>query len=336
MRSGTRSGIADVVIGVVGLIVVASTGCEKSKPPGPREQTAAPASSPAARPYDPSQLAVFSVLPAKLETPANPATDEMVALGHRLYFDVRLSKHKDVSCASCHDPAKGGADGRARSVGTGGQETATNAPTVLNAAGQPSLGWWAEPAVIEEWVVSHAASPSVMALPDAKGKIDGEAIGMALGAYLRKLVTPARWDSFLAGDEAALTDAEKSGLGAFMDAGCTACHAGKYVGASMSHKLGIARPWPGPAGETPGRMAITKQEFDKGIIKVPTLRNVTRTSPYLHDGSVASLEEITKLMARHQSGREITDAQARSIVTFLGALDGEVPKELTSAPAAAK
>jgi len=157
-----------------------------------------------------------------------------------------------------------------------------------------------------------------------------ETVAMALGAYARKLLTPSRWDKFLGGDESALTSDEKAGLGAFMDASCTTCHAGKYVGGAQNQKLGVASPWPN-ATDT-GRFEITKQDVDRGVFKVPTLRNVTKTGPYLHDGSVASLEEITKMMARHQVGKEPTDGQAKSIVTFLGALAGDAPKDLVQKP----
>jgi len=118
----------------------------------------------------------------------------------------------------------------------------------------------------------------------------------------------------------------------FVEAGCTSCHQGKYIGASQTQKLGMAKPWPPDAGTEPGRFAITKQEMDRGMWKVPSLRNVTRTAPYLHDGTIATLPEITKLMAKHQVGKELNDEQAAAIVKFLGTLEGEPPKELTAKP----
>lgn len=121
----------------------------------------------------------------------------------------------------------------------------------------------------------------------------------------------------------------------FIDGACVTCHSLKYVGGLQSQKLGIGKPWPTPPGGTndPGRFAITKEAVDKDLFKVPTLRNVTRTAPYLHDGSVGSLLKITKLMTCHQVGKELTDAQAGAVVTFLYALSWEAPKALVSKPA---
>jgi cytochrome c peroxidase len=316
----------------------------------------APIAAPAAtkeRPYDPGQLAVFAPLPASIERPDNLLTPEKVALGRMLWFDTRLSRGQDVSCNSCHDVTQSGADAAAVSTGTKKQKGSRNAPTVLNAAGNFAQGWDARAPLVEELVVPHAAEASTMgsdakrlvdtvasipayvaalkkSFPDAKGAVTPEIIAMTIGAYTRKLLTPSRWDKFLGGDDAALTADEKSGLGAFLDAGCTTCHAGKYVGGAQNQKLGVARPWPN-ATDT-GRFEITKQEVDRGVFKVPTLRNVTRTGPWLHDGSIASIEEITRMMGRYQVGKELTDGQVKSIVAFLGALTGDAPKDLVQKP----
>ena len=309
--------------------------------------------APKTRPFDPGQLAVFAPLPESLERPDNLLTAEKVALGRMLWFDERLSKGQDVSCNTCHDVTKAGADDLPVSVGTKKTKGRRNAPSIFNAAGAFAQGWDSRWSLIEEAVVPHAAEPSVMAaeekrlldtassipayvaafkkaFPEAKGAITAETLSKAIGAYTRKLLTPARWDKFLAGDQSALTEDEKAGLGAFMDANCTTCHAGKYVGAVQNQKLGIAKPW--PTSSDSSRFDVTHQDVDRFVFKVPTLRNVTKTAPYLHDGSIAHLDEITKLMARHQVGKELTDAQARSIVTFLGAMTGELPKELVRKP----
>jgi cytochrome c peroxidase len=153
-----------------------------------------------------------------------------------------------------------------------------------------------------------------------------------MSAYLRKLITPSKWDKFLAGDQGALSDAEKGGFGTFQDAGCPTCHVGKYVGATMNQKLGLAKPWDGPEKDDLGRFAITHQDADKGMFKVPSLRNVTKTAPYLHDGSVKTLDEMLHLMERHQLGKELSDAQAKAIETYLEALAGDAPKDLLTKP----
>ena len=314
--------------------------------------------APKARPFDPGQLAVFAPLPEKIERPDNLLTNDKVALGTMLWFDARLSKGQDVSCNSCHDVTKSGADDAAISTGTKKQKATRHTPTIFNAAGNFAQGWDSRWTLVEEAVVPHAAQPGVMAtddkrlvetvasvpayaaafktaFPEAKGPVvTAETVSMAIAAYTRKLLTPSRWDKFLGGDQAALTDDEKAGLGVFMDANCTTCHAGKYVGAAQNQKLGVAKAWPVDAGAPPdlGRFEVTKQDVDRGVFKVPTLRNVTKTGPYLHDGSIASLDEVTKLMSRHQVGRELTDVQAKSIITFLGALAAEPPKDLVQKP----
>ena len=343
------------------LVVPPLAACDKKNetPPNPTATepatTAAPAQAeaPKGRPFDPGQLAVFAPLPEKIERPDNLLTDDKVALGKMLWFDARLSKGQDVSCNSCHDVTKNGADDVPLSLGTKKQKNTHNTPTIFNTAGAFAQGWDGRGALVEDFIVPHAGQATMMGVeekklvdtvssvpayaaafkkifPDDKGAVTAASLSKSIGAYTRKLLTPARWDKFLAGDQAALTDDEKVGLGAFMEANCTTCHAGKYVGAVQYQKLGVAKPWPNLTDV--GRFEVTKQEVDRYLFKVPTLRNVTKTAPYLHDGSVASLEELTKLMERHQVGKELTDAQAKSIVTFLGSLTGEAPKALVTKP----
>lgn len=342
------------------LFALLLAACDKRSTPAPTQQQETPAatssaaeSAPKSRPFDPGQLAVFAPLPETIERPDNLLTPEKVALGKMLWFDARLSKGQDVSCNTCHDVTKTGADAEPVAVGTKKTQGKRNAPTIFNAAGAFAQGWDSRWSLVEEAVVPHAGEASVMAsdekrllatvssipayaaafkkaFPEEKGAVVAETLSKAVGAYTRKLLTPARWDKFLAGDRSALTDPEKAGVGVFMDANCTTCHAGKYVGAAQNQKLGVAKPW--PASTDVGRFEVTKQEVDRFVFKVPTLRNVTKTAPYLHDGSITHLDELTKLMSRHQVGKELTDAQAKSIVTFLGALTGEPPTDLVTKP----
>jgi len=340
------------------LSVSACDGSKKPADPAPATSTAAAASAEPSKPaaLDRTQLAAFAPLPAKIERPDNVLTDEKVALGRMLFFDVRLSRGHDVACSSCHDPSKAGADGIALAVGTKKANATRNTPTIFNAAGGASQGWDGRGALVEDFVVTHAADSAIMAsdearlvsvvssipgyvaafkkaFPEEKGVVSGDTLGKAVAAYARKLLTPSRWDAFLGGKDDALTPEEKEGLAAFLDASCVTCHAGKYVGAAQNQKLGIAKPWPGAAGSDPGRQAVTNDGVDKGVFKVPSLRNVAKTAPYLHDGSIASLEEVTRLMARHQVGRELADARVKAIVTFMGALSGDAPAELLAKPA---
>ena len=159
------------------------------------------------------------------------------------------------------------------------------------------------------------------AFPKDKKPVTYDNMAKAIGAFERKLVTHDRLDAFIAGKNDALTDAEKRGLKAFVGTGCVTCHNGPALGNGSYQKLGVIKPWPGLNDE--GRSAITKNAVDQFKFKVPTLRNVAETYPYLHDGSIEELKEVVVMMARHQLGRELTGTQADDMVAFLGALTGE-------------
>jgi cytochrome c peroxidase len=331
----------------------AASSVPASSPPlSPPPSAAAPETSPDGLPrFKPENLVAFARIPDAVE---NPVIDDATRLGAKLFADKRLSRGGDVACASCHDLKTGGVDGAVFSTGTRKQHPKRNTPTVLNAAGSFAQGWDARTSTIEEYVPSHLEDAAIMemsddkalatavsaipgygvvfqkAFPEEEPAITADTIGRALGAFTKKLFARARFDRYIAGDKGAVTDAELVGLATFVESGCTSCHQGKYLGATQTQKLGIAKPWPPPAGTDLGRFEVTKQEPDRGMFKVPTLRNVTRTAPYLHDGSVASLAETVRLMARYQVGREIGDAQVAAIVAFLGALEGDPPKELVA------
>jgi cytochrome c peroxidase len=169
------------------------------------------------------------------------------------------------------------------------------------------------------------------AFPEGGEPITMANLGRAIGAYERKLVTPAPFDRFMAGDMAALDEAQLLGLQYFLDVGCTQCHSGPAVGGMQFQKLGSIKPWPDLVDE--GRAAHTKNAIDKFVFKVPSLRNVTETGPWLHDGSIEDLETMVGKMAEHQSARgKLTDAETKAIVAFLGSLKGELPKDLIKAP----
>jgi cytochrome c peroxidase len=296
---------------------------------------------------DPAQLAPFPAITAKIESPANPITDEKVALGKMLYFDTRLSKSQEVSCNSCHDLAKFGVDGLKTSTGHKGQKGDRNAPTVYFAAGHIKQFWDGRAATVEEQALGPITNPGEMALKDEKqisvvlASIPGYAplfkkafpadkdpitpvnVAKAIGAFERTLVTTSRWDKFVGGDAGALTDDEKAGFNKFVEVGCQTCHQGAYFGGTQFEKLGKAKPWTGKTEDT-GRMKVTKDEVDRLVFKVPSLRNIEKTAPYYHDGSVATLAEAIKLMGRHQLGKELSDADVASITTFLKALTGEL------------
>lgn len=300
-------------------------------------------------------LVAFGKVPAAVESAENPLTEEKIELGRALYYETKLSAGKDISCNSCHKLDAYGVDGEKTSPGHKKQRGARNSPTVYNAAGHFVQFWDGRAKNVEEQAKGPILNPVEMAMPDEKAVLAAlkaakyeerfkkafpsekdpftfDNVAKAIGAFERKLMTPSRWDRFLAGDASAISEAEKAGFNKFIDSGCNACHAGPYLGAQMYQKLGLARPW--PKEDDQGRFAITKQDSDKMMFKVPSLRNVKKTAPYFHDGSVATIEEAIKLMAAHEVGKDLSDADVSSISTFLDALTGEIPTAYAAPPGA--
>jgi len=306
---------------------------------------------------------LFGTLPPQVDSPANPITDAKVELGRMLYFDTRLSKNQKQSCNTCHDLDAFGVDIRERdgarartSEGHGGAFGSRNSPSVYNAALHVAQFWDGRAADIEDQAGKPIMNPIEMAMADEAAVIavlksipgyaekfaaafpeGGDAItyanmAKAIGAFERKLVTPAAFDKFLAGDVAALDQAQLKGLQLFVDVGCTQCHTGAAVGGTQFQKLGSVKPWPDLADE--GRGAITKSPIDKFVFKVPSLRNIEKTGPYLHDGSIDSLPKMVDMMAEYQAARgKLTPDETTAIVAFLGALTGTPPKDLIAEPA---
>jgi cytochrome c peroxidase len=303
---------------------------------------------------DAARLAAFKPLPSLVEAADNPITEEKVKLGRMLYFEPRLSKAHDISCNSCHRLDKYGVDNEPTSPGHKGQRGDRNSPTVYHAAGHFTQFWDGRAPTVEEQAKGPILNPVEMAMPEPKrvlavlrsmpeyveafqkafpGEKDPltyDNVGKAIGVFERKLMTPARWDKFLTGDQEALTDQEKAGLNLYLEAGCQTCHSGAYLGGSMFQKLGLVKP--AEQTKDPGRFAVTKQDADRMMFKVPSLRNIEMTAPYYHDGSIKSLDEAVLDMAEHQLGRELTPANVNSIVAFLKALTGEIPEEYIKAP----
>ncbi|HEY1549892.1 MAG TPA: cytochrome c peroxidase [Kofleriaceae bacterium] len=275
-----------------------------------------------------------------------------INLGRMLFFDARLSKDHDVSCNSCHELDHYGVDNQATSSGTNGQHGRRNSPTVYDAAGEFTSFWDGRAANVEEQAKGPLLNPAEMATTaDAAvrslSKIPGyvtafrkafpdhdaitfDDVAHALGAFERGLVTPSRWDRYLAGDHSALSVPEIVGLRVFTDAGCITCHTGELVGGSMFQKVGAVAPWPNQSDR--GREEFTKLASDDMVFKVPSLRNVTMTAPYFHDGSVATLPDAVRMMARYQVGEELSDADVASIIAWLGALKGDLPMTYIQSP----
>jgi cytochrome c peroxidase len=327
----------------------AAPACKKEPPPPPPAPDAAEpakaAEALAPAELDPARLAAFGALPERFENPANPITPAKVALGKQLYFDPRLSKNHDVSCNSCHDLAMGGVDGKPTSPGHKGQLGGRNSPTSLNAAGHFVQFWDGRAADVEAQAKGPVLNPGEMAMPSAAAveKVLASILGyvtafkeafpeskkptfddmaLAIAAFERTLVTPSRWDRYLGGDKAALTAEEKAGFNTFVETGCISCHTGALVGGGMYQKAGLVKPWPNQKDQ--GRFDLTKVEADKMFFKVPSLRNIEKTAPYFHDGSVATLPEAVKTMASHQLGKELGEPEVAGIVAWLKTLTGEL------------
>ncbi len=296
----------------------------------------------------------FQPLPAVAENPDNPITPEKVALGKMLYFDVRLSKDNKISCNSCHNLEKFGVDNLPTSPGNDGKNGERNSPTTLNAALHIAQFWDGRAKDVEEQAGMPILNPIEMAIPseeflvkrlsgieeykeafkkafpDEENPLTFDNIRKAIAAFERTLITPSRFDKFLEGDLNALSEEEKKGLETFIDVGCITCHTGPLLGGNMFQKFGIhANYWEYTKSEKidEGRYKVTNNEADKYVFKVPSLRNVEKTAPYFHDGSVQDLKEAVRIMAKVQLGKDLTDEQVNAIVQFLKSLTGEIKSE---------
>lgn len=296
---------------------------------------------------------LFGQLPEVAENPNNPLTPEKIALGKKLYFDVRLSKDNTQSCNTCHNLETYGVDNDALSEGNDGGLGDRNSPTTLNAALHMTQFWDGREPDVEAQAGGPILNPAEMAMPseeavverlsgieeyntmfaeafpEDKEPISYDNIKKAIGAFERILITPSRFDLYLAGDETSLTVQEKKGLQTFMDAGCIACHMGNLLGGNMYQKFGLYGDyWTYTHSDKvdDGRYAVTEKESDKFMFKVPTLRNVEKTHPYLHDGSIADLKEVISIMAKTQLNKELSEEEIEDMFVFLAALTGEVPE----------
>lgn len=299
---------------------------------------------------------MFGPLPAAMESDNNPITAEKAQLGKMLFYESRISVDGTVSCARCHPLGLYGADGLEKSIGNNCKINPRNAPTILNAASQiaahwignrtgvedqalrsltgpPSFGMPSNRAVEERLVRLGYAKLFAAAFPGEKNPVTAENFAKAVGAFERTLVTPAPIDAYVQGDAGALSPEQKRGLRIFIDAGCGSCHGGAYFGGRMYQKFGITAPyWKFTKSKTvdAGRFEVTKHGEDKYVFKVPILRNVGKTPPYFHDGSVDDLAEAVRIMGRVQMDMVLADAQVKDLVAFLSSLTGVIsPRDLT-------
>ncbi|WP_232507816.1 cytochrome-c peroxidase [Ghiorsea bivora] len=271
-----------------------------------------------------------------------------VSLGKKLFFETRLSADGSISCASCHDLDFGGVDNNIASIGIDGKKGSMNAPTVFNSALNFRQFWNGRVKTLEEQVPFPLQDKLEMGntwnnvlrflQQDEDYNVSFERIyddGVtqdnvtnAIAEFERSLtLVDSRFDLYLKGDASAISADEKKGYQLFKDYGCVACHQGAALGGNMFQKFGVLENYfvdRDRAIQTVdlGRFNQTNNEEDKYVFKVPSLRMVMQTAPYFHDGSEQSLDEVIKIMAKYQLGREIPDADIRFIKRFFNTLAG--------------
>lgn len=301
---------------------------------------------------------VFEPLPKDMATREFPATPERVSLGRMLFSDTRVSADGTVSCMRCHQASLYATDALPKSRGAHDKLLPRNANTVFNAALHVRQHWRGDFETVEQQA-EHALLGPGMANPDYttamarvkaipgyperfKTAFPGEAEpvtadnwGKAVGAFERTLVTPSRFDDYLGGRADALTAGERRGLRTFIDTGCARCHRGVGVGGNQFRKFGVKEDyWKATHAREidRGRADVTKDPADLYVFKVPGLRNVEMTPPYFHDGSVGTLPEAVRVMARVQLGKTLSDSDTAALVTFLKSLTGKPPADYATAP----
>ncbi len=263
-------------------------------------------------------------LPAVSYPPDNPSSAAKIVLGKQLFFDVRLSRTNRVSCAKCHDPTKGWSDGRPLAVGVDGKQGTRNSPTLINVAYNRFHFWDGRAASLEQQALHPIQNPVEMDLsldqlveklngiPDYRRQFQSvfrsdaspETFAMAIAAYERTIVScDAPADRFAQGDTTAMTPAaQRGGRLFFGEARCHVCHSGPNFTDDQFHNIGIAM---GPESLDTGRQQVTGREEHRGAFKTPTLREIARTAPYMHDGSLKTIEEVV----RHYNFGGVTDAE---------------------------
>ncbi|MCZ2155649.1 MAG: cytochrome-c peroxidase [Bryobacterales bacterium] len=336
MRKSYTTGILSTAILLVFML---ATGCSQ-------KEQAVEITSP--------QLAMFKPVTAPAILPADSVEGKQIALGRMLYYEPRLSLNQQISCNTCHQLSRYGVDNEPTSPGHKGQRGTRNSPTVYNAGFHFVQFWDGRAKDLAEQAKGPVLNPVEMAMPseahvlrvlnsipayrDAfRDAFPGEAnpltydnVAKAIAVFEDRLVTPAPWDRFLKGDRDALDDKAKAGFLAFLDAGCQACHSGRLLGGSLYQKLGAVEPYPDE--HDTGRFEVTKNQADRMFFKVPSLRNIEKTAPYYHDGSVATLEEAVRLMGKYQLGKQLSAEQVDRIVHWMKSLTGEIPEEYIREP----
>lgn len=355
------------ILALLTLSVSFQYACSGDKQPAPSEKTETTATS-----YSPLNEAdaalvkqanqLFGVLPETASNPDNVLSDEKIKLGKLLYNDPRLSKSSWISCNSCHNLATYGVDNLPTSLGHKWNTGERNAPTSFNAAIHFAQFWDGRAADVEAQAKGPVLNPIEMgtpheafaveriasiadyvslfnaAFPGEPNPVTYNNITKAIGAFERTLLTPSRFDEFMKGNGEALNAQEKKGLQTFINTGCITCHMGPALGGKMYQKFGVKKDYwllTKSKKHDEGLYAETKKPEDKYFFKVPSLRNIDRTYPYFHDGSVWSLADAVKIMGELQLDKKYTDEEVADIIAFLQTLTGDLPataKEVLTLP----
>lgn len=296
--------------------------------------------------------ALFGELPDLVNNPENPITEDKIILGQSLYFDPILSKNQTQSCNSCHNLSTFGVDNLPVSPGdAAGTFGGRNSPTTFNAALHIAQFWDGRANSVEEQAGGPILNPVEMGMPSKEEALERlaaskkyqdlfakaypghnvpiswENLTDAIGAFERMLVTPTRFDLYLSGDDSALTNREIQGLEDFISYGCVTCHSGPALGGSSFQKFGIYEDyWVETKSKKvdAGMADISRKDDDQNVFKVPGLRNISKTYPYFHDGSVRDLKDAIRIMGKLQLNRELSEEQVENIAVFFDALTGEI------------
>jgi len=286
--------------------------------------------------------------------PKEDIPSNKIALGKKLYFDTRLSKDGTISCNSCHDMNTYGVDNLALSPGDTKEFGNRNSPTVFYAHLHGMQFWDGRAKDVEEQAGGPILNPVEHNIPseafleqrlrgikeyqamfkevypDSAQPITFATITNAIGAFERQLAPISRFDEWLDGDKDAMSTDEKKGLLAFIDNACITCHSGPALGGSMLQKFGLhGNYWEYTMSKVVdnGVYDITKEEKDRYLFKTPGLRNIEKTYPYFHDGSIEKLEDAVRIMGKLQVANELSEEDVQYITAFLKALTADVDDE---------
>lgn len=286
---------------------------------------------------------LFAILPASAEEPAdNLSTPEKISLGHKLYFEPKLSRSGIISCNTCHVVGAAGVDHRAQAMGEGSRVGERNSPTVYNAAFLKTQFWDGRAPSLEEQAKGPIQAHVEMdllpdeavvrlqetgyapffkkAFPNEENPLTFDNIAKAIASFERTLITPGSpFDRYLEGDDQALTQKQKAGLALFQSGGCVSCHNGVLLGGNIFQKFNHI------GGGDQGRKNLTGDKADLYLFRVAPLRNVAVTYPYFHDGSAKTLAEAVSIMGKSQLGRTFDEQEVDMLVAFLESLTGEFP-----------